>query len=461
MSGVHDTTVFNLGTTTRKEFSMRGATFKGGTHPFEGKDMSKDFPVKKILPEGEMVFPLSQHIGAPAKPVVEPGDKVLVGQTIAEAGGFVSVDICSSVSGTVKKIEPRLTVSGAKVDSIIIENDKEYKSVEEYDTLRDYKILSKEEIRDIIKKAGVVGMGGAGFPTHVKLSPKDDSTIDYILVNGAECEPYLTSDYRMMLECPEKIVGGLQVMLSLFPNAKGYICIEDNKPEAIAILQKQVEQIEGVEVKVLKTKYPQGAERQLIYASTGRKINSRMLPADAGCIVNNIDTVISVYQAVCRNIPLIRRIVTVTGEGANSPGNFEVPTGMSYMEVLEQAGGCSDDTVKIVSGGPMMGMALFDVNVPVMKTSSALLCLTKDEVAEHEPTACIRCGRCVSVCPSKLIPQKMLEYAEKFDEEGFQKLYGMECYECGTCTYVCPAKRRLTQSFKQTRRSILDSRRKG
>lgn len=439
---------------------MRSATFKGGTHPFDGKDLSKDLPVKKIQPAGEVVYPLSQHIGAPANPVVSPGDYVLVGQTIGEAGGFVSTDICSSVSGTVKKIEPRLTVSGNMVNSVIIENDNEYTTVEGFGEDRDYTKLSKEEIRDIIKKAGIVGMGGAGFPTHVKLAPKDDQAIDYILVNGAECEPYLTSDYRMMLECPEKIVGGLKVILSLFPNAVGYICIEDNKPEAIRVLEKETMGEERISVKVLKTKYPQGAERTLIYASTGRMINSKMLPADAGCVVNNIDTVISIYHAVCKHIPLIRRIVTVTGEGANHPQNFEVPTGMSYKEVLEQAGGCSDDTVKIISGGPMMGMALFDIDVPVMKTSSALLCMTKDEVAEFEPTACIRCGRCVSVCPSKLVPQKMLEYAEKFDNDGFEKVYGMECYECGSCTYVCPAKRRLTQSFKQTRKSVMDARRK-
>ncbi len=439
---------------------MRGATFKGGIHPFDGKDMSKDLPVKKLLPVGEMVFPLSQHIGAPAEPVVEPGDEVLVGRTIAKAGGFISTDICSSVSGKVKKIEPRLTVSGAMVNSIIIENDNKYQTIEGFGTERDYTELSKEEIREIIKHAGIVGMGGAGFPTHVKLAPKDDNAIDYILVNGAECEPYLTSDYRMMLECPEQIVGGLQVILSLFPNAKGYICIEDNKTEAIKVLQETVKDTDRVEVKVLKTKYPQGAERTLIYAATGRKINSKMLPADAGCVVNNIDTVISIYNAVCLSTPLIRRIVTVTGDGAKHPQNFEVPTGMSYKEVLEQAGGCSEDTVKIVSGGPMMGMALFNIDVPVMKTSSALLCMTKDEVAEFEPTACIRCGRCVAACPSKLVPQKMLECAEKSDNEGFVKFHGMECYECGSCTYVCPAKRRMTQAFKQTRRSVMDSRRK-
>lgn len=438
---------------------MRGATFQRGIHPFEGKDMSKDLPIKKLLPKGEMVFPLSQHIGAPAIPVIQIGDKVMVGQKIAEAAGFVSTDICSSVSGTVKGIEPRLTVSGAMVNSIIIENDNNYEKVSGFDTKRDYKALGKDKIRTIVKEAGIVGMGGAGFPTHVKLTPKDENAIDYVLVNGAECEPYLTSDYRMMLECPEDIVGGLQVVLSLFPNAKGYICIEDNKPEAIQRLQETVDGIDRVEVKVLKTKYPQGAERQLIYAATKRKINSTMLPADAGCIVNNIDTIISIYNAVCKNIPLIRRIVTVTGDGANHPQNFEVPTGMSYKEVLEQAGGCGEDTVKIVSGGPMMGMALFDIDVPVMKTSSALLCMTKDEVAEFEPTACIRCGRCVDACPSKLIPQKMLECSEKFDDDGFIELHGMECYECGSCTYVCPAKRRLTQAFKQTRRGILDARR--
>ena len=439
---------------------MLGATFKGGTHPFGGKDMSKDLPVKKIVPEGEMVYPVSQHIGAPAKPVVQPGDQVLVGQTIAEAAGFVSTDICSSVSGTVKKIEPRLTVCGAMVDSIIVENDNQYTAVEGFGEKREWKSLSKEEIRTIIQKAGIVGMGGAGFPTHVKLAPKDDNAIDYVLVNGAECEPYLTSDYRMMLECPEEIIGGLEVVLSLFPNAQGYICVEDNKPEAIAVLQEKVKGRDRISVKVLKTKYPQGAERTLIYASTGRKINSSMLPADAGCVVNNIDTIISIYKAVCETTPLIRRIVTVTGEGAKHPQNFQVPTGTSYKEVLEQAGGCTDDTVKIVSGGPMMGMALFDLDVPVMKTSSALLCMTKDAVAEFEPSPCIRCGRCVSVCPSQLVPQKMLACAEKGDEEGFVKLHGMECYECGSCTYVCPAKRRLTQAFKQARRSVADHRRK-
>lgn len=445
---------------TGKEKQMSVATFRGGAHPFEGKDMSKDKPVKKILPKGELVYPLSQHIGAPSKPIVAVGDIVLVGQPIAETGGFISTDICCSVSGTVKAIEPRLTVSGDKVPSIVVENDNTYKTIPDFGKERDYTKLSKEEIREIIRKAGIVGMGGAGFPTHVKLTPKDDNAIEYVLVNGAECEPYLTSDYRMMLEEPEKIIGGLKVILSLFEGAKGCIAIEDNKPDAIKKIQELAAGEERIEVKVLKTKYPQGAERQLIYAATGRKINSSMLPADAGCVVNNIDTVISIYQAVCKNIPLIRKIITVTGDAIKEPKNFNVPTGMNYAQLIEEAGGYRQNPVKVISGGPMMGLALFDLNIPVTKTSSALLCMTKDQVAEHEPSPCIRCGRCVEVCPSKLIPQKMLEFAERFDNEGFQSMHGMECYECGTCTYVCPAKRRLTQSFKQTRRSILDSRRK-
>lgn len=439
---------------------MKAATFRGGIHPFEGKDLSKDLPTKQVLPKGDLVFPMSQHIGAPSKPIVSVGDKVLMGQKIAEAGGFISAVICSSVSGTVKAIQKRLTVSGSPCDSIVIENDNKYEAIDGFGVKRDYKALSKEEIRNYVKEAGIVGMGGAGFPTHVKLTPKDDKKIDYVLVNGAECEPYLTSDYRMMLEEPEKIIGGLNVILELFEHAKGIIAIEDNKPEAIEKLSKLARQENRIEVKVLKTKYPQGAERQLIYAATGREINSKMLPADAGCVVNNIDSVIAIYMAVCESTPLIRRIVTVTGDAIETPRNYNVKTGTIYREVLEEAGGFKKEPEKVISGGPMMGMALFSLDIPVTKISSALLCLTHDEAAANEPTACIRCGRCVEACPSKLIPQKMLEYSEKFDDEGFQKLYGMECYECGSCTYVCPAKRRLTQAFKQTRRSILDNRKK-
>lgn len=433
---------------------MGVSTFKGGTHPYDGKALSMDQAIRELQPQGEMVFPLSQHIGAPAKPVVVKGDHVLVGQKIAEAGGFVSACIVSSVSGTVKGVEKRLSSNGVIADAIVIENDQKYDTVEGFGTERDSETLSKEEIREIVKEAGIVGLGGAGFPTHIKLTPKDDSKIDYFLVNGAECEPYLTSDYRMMLEQPEKIIGGLKVILRLFPNAKGIICIEDNKPKAIEKLSSMVQGESRVEVRALKTKYPQGGERQLVYAVTGRKINSSMLPADAGCVVDNIDTVVSVYEAVCRNIPLIRRILTVTGDAVAEPGNFMVRTGTSYQEVLAAAGGFRTEPAKVISGGPMMGIPLFDLNIPVTKNSSAITAFVHDIVAEELPTACIRCGRCVEVCPEHLIPPMMMRAALHEQVEEFEKIYGMECIECGCCAYICPARRPLTQAFKEMKKKV-------
>lgn len=439
---------------------MKLGTFKGGIHPNDGKEISKNIPIRGILPKGNLVYPMSQHIGAPAKPIVAVGDKVLAGQKIGEATGFISANIISSVSGIVKAIEPRLTVSGNKSMSIIIENDNEYKNVEGVGKKRDYTKLSKEEIRNYVKEAGIVGLGGAGFPNHVKLSPKDDNSIDYVIVNAVECEPYLTSDYRVMLEMPEKIIGGLKVILSLFPKAKGIIAIEDNKPEAINVIRKAIEGEKNISVSILKTKYPQGSERKLIFATTGRKINSSMLPSDVGCVVDNVDTVVAIYMAVCESTPLMRKIITVTGDAINNPRNFEVKIGTNYLELVEEAGGFKERPEKIISGGPMMGTAIFSLDIPVTKTSSALLAFTKDEVAENEPTACIRCGRCLEVCPSSLIPQKIIENTEWLDNESFIALNGMECYECGSCTYICPAKRRLTQAFKQSRKSVLDSRKK-
>ena len=436
------------------------ATFKGGIHPYEGKEMSENKPVQVLIPKGEMVFPMAQHIGAPAKPLVKKGDRVLVGQKIGEAGGFISANVICSVSGTVKAVEPRLMVNGTMVTSVIVENDGLDEKIEHFGEDRDYTKLSKDEIRSIVKEAGIVGLGGAGFPTNVKLTPKDDSKIDYILVNGAECEPYLTSDYRMMLEEPEKIVGGLKVILSLFDNAKGVIGIENNKPEGIKKLEELVKNEPRIEVRPLLTKYPQGGERSLIYAITGRKVNSSMLPADAGCIVDNIDTVIAIYNAVCKQTPLIRKIITVTGDAIVNPQNFSVRLGTNYQELLEAAGGFKNDPEKVMSGGPMMGQALFSLDLPVTKTSSALTCFSKDMVAAQEPTPCIRCGRCVSACPSHLVPPLMMNAAMKNNCEAFEKLNGMECMECGSCAYVCPAKRPLTQAFKDMRRQVAANRRK-
>ena len=278
-----------------------------------------------------------------------------------------------------------------------------------------------------------------------------------MIVNGAECEPYLTSYYRVMMEEPEKVVAGLKVMLQLFDNAKGVIAIENNKPEAIKKMKELVKDEPRIEVCELLTKYPQGGERTLIYAVTGRKVNSSMLPADAGCIVDNVDTVCAIYMAVCKTTPLMRRIVTVTGDAIANPKNFSVLLGTNYQEVIEAAGGFKQDPEKVISGGPMMGMAMFTLDVPVAKTSSAITCLTKDQVAEMEPTACIRCGRCVSVCPENLVPQKMMKAAMKHDLEKFD---GMECVECGCCSWICPARKQLTQAFKEMRVAVRNSARK-
>ncbi len=395
-------------------------TFTGGIHPDDGKRLSKDKPIKEYLPKGDLIYPLSQHIGAPAKPIVQKGDKVLAGQKIAEADGYVSAPIYACVSVPVKAIEES----------------------------------------SVLTVVGVVGMGGAGFPTHVKLSPKESEKIEFVVVNCAECEPYLTSDYRRMMEEPEKLVEGLKIILRLFPNARGILAVEDNKQDCKKLLRKITQPEEKISVVSLKTKYPQGSERHLIYAVTGRAINSSMLPADVGCVVNNVDTVVSVYHAVKEGKPVMHRVVTVTGDCIKEPCNYMVRIGTNYGELIDASGGFVKEPEKIVSGGPMMGFALFDVNVPATKTSSALLCLSKDEVSASKQTACINCGRCVGVCPGRVVPSRLAVLADRGEKEAFEKMNGMECCECGCCSYICPAKRQLTQSIKSMRRMILADRKK-
>ena len=401
---------------------------------------------------GEMVYPLSQQI-------VKVGDEGLVGQKIAEAGGFISAVVVSSVSGKVKKIEPRVTAGGAKSISIVIENDGQYTAVEGLGEDRDATKLSKQEIRDIVREAGIVGLGGAGFPTNVKLTPKDESKIDYIIVNGAECEPYLTCDYRMMIEEPERLIGGIKVMLQLFENAKAVIGVENNKPKAIEKLRALVKDEPKISVEALRTKYPQGGERSLIYAVTGREINSSMLPADAGCVVDNVNTVMAIYDAVCKRTPILERVITITGDAIKEPQNFKVRTGMNYNDIIEAAGGFKADPKKILSGGPMMGQAMYTTDVPVTKNSSSLTCFLEDEVEKNPESPCIRCGRCGEVCPEFLVPVLMMKSCMNGDSAGYEKLYGMECIECGSCSYICPARRPLTQAFKQMKRRIGEERR--
>lgn len=438
---------------------MRLLTFKGGIHPNDGKSLSKDQPIKELLPGNELAYPLSQHIGAPAVAIVKKGDHVLKGQKIAEAGGFVSSPVYASVSGTVKGIEKRFNPAGTKTDCIIVENDHTYTEVE-YSTVESFEQLSKEEIIKKIQDAGVVGMGGAGFPTHVKLSPKDADKIEYIIANGAECEPYLTADYRCMLENTEEIVSGMRIVLSLFKNAKAIFGVEDNKMDCVAKLKDAVKNEPRMEVMALQTKYPQGAERQLIYALTKRSLNSSMLPADAGCIVDNVETFGSIHRAVIEGKPLFERVVTVSGDAVACPANYRVLLGTNHRELIEQAGGFVEWPEKIISGGPMMGFAMPVLDVPVTKTSSGILGFLKDEVKKDEPSACINCGRCVEVCPSRIIPSRLADLAERHEEAGFVSMNGLECVECGSCSYVCPAKRQLKQAIGSMRKMALANRKK-
>lgn len=439
---------------------MARLTFKGGIHPYEGKELSQDREAREILPGKILVYPLNQHIGAPATPIVAKGDRVLKGQKIAEASGFISANIHSSVSGIVKVIEPRMTVAGVKAEAIVIENDEQYEEVEYHPLKQPIDKLSREEIVNQVKEAGIVGMGGAGFPSNVKLSPKNPEQIEYVIANCSECEPYLTSDYRRMVEETQKIVQGMQIVLQLFPNAKGVFGIEDNKPKAIEAIQKEIAGKQRMEVAILQTKYPQGGERTLIKAVTGREINSKMLPADAGCVVHNSDTLVAIYRAVCVGEPLIQGMVTVTGTAVETPCNFRVSLGMMAEDLLEAAGGFKEPPEKIIIGGVMMGRAVADLDIPIHKTFSSILAMTKDEVAANEPSNCIKCGRCATVCPSRIIPQMVAEAASHGDKERFVQINGMECCECGCCSYICPAKRHLTQTIATMRKQVLAERKK-
>ena len=438
---------------------MARLTFRGGIHPYDGKELSKDIPIKDANPGNLLVYPLSQHIGAPAKAIVKKGDHVLCGQKIAEAEGFVSSPIYSSVSGTVKDVCNHRIIQGNDAPCILIENDGLYEEVWAWE-VKPLEEMSDSEIIGRIREAGIVGMGGAGFPTHVKVSVKEPHKIDYVIVNGAECEPYLTSDYRKMVEEPEKLLDGLRVYLKLFPNALGIIAIEDNKPDCIKVFRALTKEEPRITVKALKTKYPQGSERHLIYAVTGRELNSKMLPADVGCVVNNVDTILSVRSAIYEGRPLLYRIVTVTGDCIKNPRNFKVRIGTLYSQLLNEAGGYKKEPAKVISGGPMMGFCMFDLDVPVTKTGSALLCLSKDDISRMEPSACINCGKCVAACPSGLVPKALSEHAENFNEEAFLECHGLECVECGSCSYVCPAKRPLTQNIKSMRKIQLSKKKK-
>lgn len=435
---------------------MKGLTFKKGIHPDYQKQRTSGKAITPLLPENELVFPMSQHIGAPCTPIVKKGDRVLVGQKIGEANGFVSAPIHSSVSGTVKIVEMRMTHRGMKDNCVVIENDGLYEELPDMkaNSMEDYSSLTKAELIERVKNAGIVGLGGATFPTHVKLSTPEDKKVEYIIVNAAECEPYLTSDHRVMLENGEELVKGLEILTSVFKEAEAVIGIEDNKMDAYEKLVNLTSGKERIRVALLQTKYPQGSEKHLIYAITKREVPSGKLPIEVGCLVHNVDSVVAIYRAITKGQPVLRRIVTVSGMGVSNPCNLEVKVGTSFKQILEYAGYDPEKTVKIIAGGPMMGTAISDIDVPVVKGTSAILCFTDEEVPKSEMTNCIRCGKCITVCPMGLVPNALHRAAIKGHFDDFLAQNGMDCIECGCCSFTCPAKREIVQSIRTAKAAV-------
>ena len=439
---------------------MKLLSFKGGIHPPHNKELTEHLPVEKAINPKIVYIPLAQHIGAPCSPVVNVGDIVKVGQAIGEPQGFVSSPVHSSVSGKVIAIKPMTTPGGQMTTCIVIENDfndEIHESIMPYGEVKD---LSSEKLLEIVKNAGIVGMGGATFPTHVKLSPPKEKNIDVVILNGAECEPYLTADHRLMLETPEDVVNGLLGIMKILGVEKGYIGIEDNKPDCIASVSKAAQGINSIEVVGLRTKYPQGAEKQLIYACTNREVPSGGLPMDAGVVVNNVATAAQLAKTIRTGMPLIDRICTVTGGAISNPKNIQIKIGTLYSEIIDQAGGFKTQPSKVISGGPMMGIAQFTLEVPATKGSSGILCFTYEEARAKEVQNCMRCAKCVNICPAYLQPLFISAYSLKNDYKKAMEFRALDCIECGSCSFVCPSARPLLQSIRVAKREILAQKRK-
>ncbi len=431
-------------------------TFKGGVHPHDNKHFSNKKPIEKMPIPDKIILPLSQHTGTPCTPIVNIGDVVSIGQKIAESEAFVSSPIHATVSGKVIAIESYShPVIPRPVDAIIIECNKTDQEKELFNTRNVWNKLNKEEIIKKIKEAGIVGMGGAAFPTHVKLSPSPKISIDSVILNGAECEPYLTADHRLMLEYPEDILEGLDIILHVMQIKNGYIGVEANKKDAIKLLNNIIEEknITNIKVVPLKVKYPQGAEKQLIKAILNRRVPRGKLPFDVGVIVQNVATSKAIFDAVVFGKPLIERIVTVSGDGINEPKNLLVRIGTPISSVINYCGGSKGEISKIIMGGPMMGITQYNPDVPVIKGTNGILLFQSKK--EPETTSCIRCGRCVNVCPMRLTPNQIADFVQK---EMFDvcKDYGvLDCMECGACNYVCSAKLSLVHYFKYAKSQLM------
>ncbi|MBQ6867501.1 MAG: electron transport complex subunit RsxC [Clostridia bacterium] len=426
-------------------------TFKRGTHPDGNKEHTKDKSIEVLKAPEYVVLPVSMHIGAPAKVIVNPGDTVKLGQMVAEAGGFVSAPVHATVSGTVTKVEPRLHPNGTKVMSVVIENDFNDtwdESVKPFD----YENMTQDELCDALAKSGIVGHGGAAFPTHVKVK-SGIGKIDTIIINGAECEPYITSDHRLLLERPEEIVAGIEILMKIFGVRNAKLAIEKNKSNTFERIEELLAHNDGIELCPLEVKYPQGAEKQLIYAITHREVPSKKLPADAGCAVFNVDTCGAIYRYFALGQPMYRRIVTVSGSAISNPKNLEVRIGTPVTNLIEQCGGFVRDPYKLLMGGPMMGVSQFTTDIPVFKGTNAFLAFDKSGDLP-KPGQCIRCGRCVDVCPMNLTPTYLYHMNEKDNLDGLIGYNTMDCIECGACTYICPAKLPLVQGIRAGKHKI-------
>ncbi|WP_213167299.1 electron transport complex subunit RsxC [Alkalicella caledoniensis] len=428
---------------------MEKRSFKGGIHPLYNKELSQGKAIEVMGEPKKVTLPLQQHIGAPCQPIVEKGQDVVVGQKIAESDKFVSAPIHSSITGKVVEVTEK---------HIVIEGEQNSKF--EVKNVRDIDSLTPEEIRSIVKEAGLVGMGGAAFPTHVKLSAPEGKKFDTILLNGAECEPYLTIDHRIMIEQPEKIVYGLRALLKATGAQKGYIGIELNKPDAIEALRKASEAYDNIEVATLEVKYPQGGEKQLIKAILDKEVPVGGLPVDVGALVNNVYTAAAIYEAIKEDKPLFERGVTITGKGVVEPKNLLVKVGTTFKEVLEQCGGLKENAAKIISGGPMMGRAVANLDEIVTKGTSGILVLTEDEVELVEEKTCIKCARCVDACPMYLMPNYLAAYSRKSMHDDAQEYHLFNCIECGCCSFVCPSRIPLVHLIRQGKWEINSKRAK-
>ena len=436
-------------------------TFKiGGIHPAENK-LSAASPIREAALPKQAVFSMFQHIGAPAKPIVKKGDEVKVGTLLAEAGGFVSAPIYSSVSGKVSKVDVALDASGTRRMAVYVdvEGDEWEENIDRSSTLvklSNRPELDSKTIIEKVKNAGIVGMGGATFPCHVKLSPPPGSKAECVIINAVECEPYLTADHRLMLEHPEEILVGLQLIMKAVDVKKGYIGIENNKPDAIALMTEKAKDYEGIEIVPLKVKYPQGGEKQLIDAVIGRQVPAPpAIPINVGAVVQNVGTAFAIYQAVMKNKPLIDRIITVTGKSLQQPSNLLARLGTPFQQLIDECGGLPEGTGKIIGGGPMMGKALLSLDIPMTKGSSGLLIMNEKETRRSMPQPCIRCAKCVNVCAMGLEPYLLSKMCAMEDWEGAEKNGIVSCIECGSCQYTCPSNRPLLDMVRVGKSTVM------